>query len=406
MYVCRNEEGAGKEGGRERERERKRGEKKAGRRGRMSAFDEEARKLNDSVREADELLQRSVGAKAEAIHVPVIDISSFVRGEASHGQMEELDVERRVCVDKMRAACKELGVFALHGHGIPELTISDAFHTASRFFAFASVSEKDSVASSSDTHGYVGSASMARVYGRGERLDKRECFCVGPEGFEHKRNVFPTTSGDLWSAADLHRHTIQFHTAAGDLANVLCHVISLALSVEKKDVAVGGDWMSRAIGKNESLCCFNYYSSEGSNDVDTGEEFPAHTDWAAFTILTIRRGSDGLEVIVDGKWRSLTTNNTAHLEEEFIILVNVADFLSRWSNGAFSSPIHRVKRLHRQRTDEPRLSIAYFVGGVINPLEDVACAPVLAQGEIPRYDAISIRDYLQRNYDNTLGVRA
>ena len=142
------------------------------------------------------------------------------------------------------------------------------------------------------------------------------------------------------------------------------------------------------------------------NAHQAAEEFPAHTDWAACTLLAIGCGSDGLEVIVDDEWRSLrtTTEDMHESDDTYILLVNVSDFLSRWSNSYFHSPIHRVKRLRKHKEQDSRLSIAYFVGGVVDPSDDVACAPILSPGEQPQFEPVSIREYLELKYASTLGT--
>lgn len=85
--------------------------------------------------------------------------------------------------------------------------------------------------------------------------------------------------------------------------------------------------------------------------------------------------------------------------------MNVADFLSRWSNGAFASPIHRVRRPPADRASSARLSVAYFSGGVVHEVDGhLACEPLLAPGEAPRFAPISLGAYLERNYDRTLNA--
>jgi len=234
-------------------------------------------------------------------------------------------------------------------------------------------------------------------------------------------NTFPSTSGSQWCAGDLRRHSIEVHETFGCLEACLCRILTRALA-EEKGVDLDDCWMSEeAVGRNGSLCCFNFYSSHPSSPsaslADSGglrQEFPAHTDWGALTILAIQRGSDGLELIVDGDWRTLSTTPASdygrdpgpshdNASDEFMVVVNVADFLSRWSNGAFASPIHRVKRLPEDRGRGARLSIAYFVGGVVHEVDGrKRVRPIVNSDERALFDPISLGEYLKRNYDRTL----
>src|SRR4051794_5026194 len=87
--------------------------------------------------------------------------------------------------------------------------------------------------------------------------------------------------------------------------------------------------------------------SEVDQDKEVG--LGAHTDYECFTLL-LQSSTPGLEVLSpDGRWVS-----AAPLQGG--IVVNVADFLMRWTNGIFKSTVHRVVN----RTDQERFSIPLF----------------------------------------------
>jgi isopenicillin N synthase-like dioxygenase len=75
----------------------------------------------------------------------------------------------------------------------------------------------------------------------------------------------------------------------------------------------------------------------------------AHTDYECFTLL-LQDSNPGLEVLSpDGHWISAQPVDGG-------IVVNVADFLMRWTNEKYKSTIHRVVN----RTNKERYSIPLF----------------------------------------------
>lgn len=75
----------------------------------------------------------------------------------------------------------------------------------------------------------------------------------------------------------------------------------------------------------------------------------AHTDYECFTML-LQDSNPGLEILSpDGQWVSANPVPGG-------IVVNVADFLMRWTNGVYKSTVHRVVN----RTDQIRYSVPLF----------------------------------------------
>tara|TARA_R110002060_G_scaffold50829_2_gene61785 strand:- start:608 stop:1180 length:573 start_codon:yes stop_codon:yes gene_type:complete len=96
----------------------------------------------------------------------------------------------------------------------------------------------------------------------------------------------------------------------------------------------------------------------------------AHSDYECFTLL-LQDSNPGLEVLSpDGRWVSAEPVEGA-------IVVNVADFLMRWTNGVYKSTIHRVVN----RTDKERYSVPLFFS--INYDETVETLPSCVSEENP-----------------------
>lgn len=75
----------------------------------------------------------------------------------------------------------------------------------------------------------------------------------------------------------------------------------------------------------------------------------AHSDYECFTLL-LCSSSPGLEILSPtGRWTPAPP-----VPGSFI--VNVADFLMRWTNGVYKSTVHRVVN----RSKEERYSVPFF----------------------------------------------
>lgn len=75
----------------------------------------------------------------------------------------------------------------------------------------------------------------------------------------------------------------------------------------------------------------------------------AHSDYECFTIL-LSSTEGGLEILSpDGVWTAATVKEGA-------FVINVADFLMRWTNDLYTSTVHRVVN----RTTEERYSVPLF----------------------------------------------
>ena len=121
------------------------------------------------------------------------------------------------------------------------------------------------------------------------------------------------------------------------------------------------------------------------------------SDWSLYTIVIMNAA--GSEVIENDTWKQVSI-----LENEVTVVINVADFLQRWSNNVFVSPIHRVQIQPSRTCSEARISLAYFVGGCVDP-EDCRKIPVIcSDGENEHFRPVGMKDYLDRNYSLTQGI--
>ncbi len=163
----------------------------------------------------------------------------------------------------------------------------------------------------------------------------------------------------------------------------------LATLMQLMDLALEVPPPGLSAGFQEPVNAFKLSNYPVNGGDGIGEGYGAHTDFSGYTFLSQdtnaafpKQGS--FQVFVDGEWRSVPPKQDT-------ILINAGDFIERWTNGAYKSPLHRVV-FSKNRT-VPRLSIVYFT----SPANDFVVEP-LAQccsEDVPaKYKPIVAGEYL------------
>ena len=90
----------------------------------------------------------------------------------------------------------------------------------------------------------------------------------------------------------------------------------------------------------------------------------AHSDYGSLTLLFQRPGQPGLEILspAEKTWAPVPVLSDDNEESFPLILVNVGDLLSYWTDGKLKSTVHKVSfQLEQKRSPtSTRYSIAYF----------------------------------------------
>lgn len=237
--------------------------------------------------------------------------------------------------NQIRAACEQIGFFAITHHNINDFTIKRAWDSSRAFFDL-SIEEKQQSMSENTTeypYGYEQSESLTRGKARddapseknekdkqddknGESFpDLKETFAIGPShadsGMPARR--FPEEPREFMS-------TIQdYYTAMEDLASRLLRLFAIALELPP-------DWFQDKFDRHQSaLRLLNYPNLDDGLEPAPGQlRAGAHTDYGALTIL--KSGGPGLQVLLKDEWI-----NVPFLEDAFVI--NVGDLMQRWTNG-------------------------------------------------------------------------
>jgi len=120
----------------------------------------------------------------------------------------------------------------------------------------------------------------------------------------------------------------------------------------------------------------------------------AHSDYQCFTLL-LTSTTPGLEILKpSGQWHV-----TSYIPDTLI--VNVADFLMRWTNGLYKSTVHRVVN----RSAEARYSVPFFFS--VNYDTVIETLPTcLKDGEETKWKVIRAGEYILERVNATTAYGA
>ena len=314
--------------------------------------------------------------------VPVIDLAPARTGAA----------ERLRVAAAIDAACREIGFFAIDGHGVPARVVDELRAVAHAFFALPredKLAARHPVAGTNRGYHPAGGEALSTANDAPAPPDLKEFFHVGPvdvgadayytsaEGRQHfAPNVWPAAPAGFAPAATV------YYRAMSDLVRSLMRLAALALSV---DETFFDDKVDRSVGTMR----LNYYPAQARLPTPGQLRAGAHTDYGGFTILSGEDVPGGLQVRTrDGRWVDVATTPTR-------FVVNIGDLLMRWTNDRWLSNMHRV--VNPPAGDgRPRLSIAFFN----HPNYDVTIECLASQGPA-RHPPVRSGDYRDLKYAKT-----
>src|SRR6266566_1162491 len=215
----------------------------------------------------------------DAVSVPVIDLAPA----------------RAAAADRLRvaaaidAACREIGFFAIDGHGVPARVVDELRAVAHAFFAMPredKLAARHPVAGTNRGYHPVGGEALSSANDEPAPPDLKEFFHVGPvdvgsdayytsaEGCRHfTPNVWPAAPPDFERAATV------YYRAMSELVRSLMRLAALALSV---DETFFDDKVDRSVGTMR----LNYYPAQARLPTPGQLRAGAHTDYGGFTILS------------------------------------------------------------------------------------------------------------------------
>jgi isopenicillin N synthase-like dioxygenase len=303
--------------------------------------------------------------------IPVIDFADARSSDPSRrsGAMREI-----------AAASRDLGMFLIADHGVPDALIDAHFAVARAFFAL-DLEEKRAidVSRSNCFRGYE--AFGTQTIDPATPGDLKEGFIMGPDLPPHHPHViarFPNTGANIWPRrpAGMRAHMERYVDAMNELGREIAAALARSLGLS-------ADYFRAALTEPLIYSQLLYYpalpAEAGENRFGAG----AHVDWGMLTIL-LQDDVGGLEVRArDGTWYAAPP-----VPRTFVIILG--EMWLRLTNGAYRSATHRVAR---NTSGRGRYSMPTFFDPAYD--ERIACIPQCAPatGE-PRYAACTVAEHM------------
>ncbi|NKB58051.1 MAG: isopenicillin N synthase family oxygenase [Alphaproteobacteria bacterium] len=305
--------------------------------------------------------------------VPVVDFAPFLSGSSA---------DKQTVADAIGAACEGIGFFYLTNHGISPETIRGIFDAARRFFDVPLEQRMDPALLISPEHSRGYQPVGARLYPDTAAPDVMEAF-------KYQREL-PLDDPDILAGDRIQqsnkwprglpgwRETLlgYFEAVDGVAANLL-RTFALTLDVEE-------DYFLGFYEKPLTQVSLLHYPPAPPTDGLYGNR--PHADATAFTIV-LQGDVPGLEVQTpSGRWATVPP-----IEGSFVI--NIGDYMARWTNDRFRSTKHRVVN----RTGQERFSVPYFAIPDYDAV--VECVPTCqGPGDPPKYDPLHVGRSIQQKF--------
>jgi len=292
-------------------------------------------------------------------------------------------------------ACREIGFFAITGHGVPDRIVDDLRAAGHAFFsrpAAEKLAARHPVPGTNRGYHPVGGETLSASRDAPAPPDLKEFFHVGPVDTRDDAAYYTSALGrrhfepNIWPAAPagFERAATAYYREMSDLVVFLMRLAAVGLDV---DEAFFDDKVDRSIGTMR----LNYYPAQPAAPQAGQLRASAHTDYGGFTILSGEDVAGGLQVQTrGGMWIDVATTPTT-------FVVNIGDLLMRWTNDRWLSNMHRV--VNPPPAGGPgaaRLSIAFFN----HPNYDVLIECLPSQGRAKHAPVVS-GDYRDLKYAKT-----
>lgn len=309
-----------------------------------------------------------------------------------HGQIPVIDItplrdgsDPKSVARALHQASVGLGFIYISGHGIPDAIIDDARAEACRFFDQPDEA-KQTVTVSSKHRGWLGQGGAKMD--DDAKADLKESFIWGFED-EQGRTAedHPLRGVNNWPAnpANLQSASMAFFRHAHDVAHHLMRGFALGLDLPE-------DFFLKTASRPLSRASYVFYPAQSEELGEDQFGVGPHTDFGILTVLA-QDSVGGLQVEdSNGDW----------IEAPPIpgtLIVNVADLLSRWTDGFYKSTPHRVVNSSGRR----RLSLVLAFDP--DPETMIDAREVFGADYQPKQDAISCGDYLLWRFERAFAYR-
>jgi len=295
--------------------------------------------------------------------IPIIDLEPLL-----HGTQED----QALVIREIGQACREIGFFYVINHGVPAALVGQVFDQAARFFALPdSVKAEIAIEKSACHRGWfkVGGENLDPAK-QTQSGDLKEGVKIGRDlSAEHPLVVAgtPLHGPNQWPDLPGWRAVMQeYYTAMEALGARLLQAFASALGLEQNYFDA---WLEAPMTTLGPL----HYPPQRGHITEAQLGAGAHTDYGCLTMLA-QDDAGGLQVRAKtGVWI-----DAPPVPGSFV--VNIGDMMERWTNGVFTSTLHRVINV----SGRERYSVPFFFDPDFDtPVECLETC--LRVGEAPKY---------------------
>jgi isopenicillin N synthase-like dioxygenase len=311
-----------------------------------------------------ELDSALVARRVSLTEIPVIDMAPFLQGNAQ---------ARAEVAEKIGAACRNIGFFYITNHGVPAELIGRVYAEAARFFSQADAAKAEIAIENSTVHrGYfkIGAENLDPAKQKRDG-DLKEGIKIGRDlGFDHPlvQAATPLHGPNQWpeNLPGWQAVMQDYYDVMEALGRQLMRAFALALGLEE---GYFEQWLNTPMTTLGLL----HYPPQTGRITEAQLGAGAHSDYGCLTMLA-QDDAGGLQVLErGGNWL-----DAPPIPGSFV--VTIGDMMERWTNGVFTSTLHRVINI----SGRERYSLPYFFDPDFNA--EITCLPTcLAPGDTPKY---------------------
>ncbi|MFK7970992.1 MAG: isopenicillin N synthase family dioxygenase [Bacteroidia bacterium] len=315
-------------------------------------------------------------------HIPTVDLNDYRQGNPE---------QKAAFVKALGDSFSQIGFAIVKNHGVGQDTIDGAYSSFQEFFALSD----DVKQGYEDPHvaGQRGYTSKGKEHAKGRNVgDLKEFYHIGQivEDNDPIKSVYPD---NIWvnEVPQLKDFGVSVYKALEDSGRHLLRAIAeyLGLPVDYFDPKIHHG--------NSILRPIHYFPITNPDEVPDGAVRAAeHEDINLITLL-LGASAEGLQVMgSDGAWIDAKPNPDE-------IVINVGDMLQRLTNNLLKSTTHRVVNPPREKMNQPRYSMPFF----LHPRAemDLTCLDSCVDGERPlAYEPITAGEYLEERL-REIGLR-
>ena len=306
--------------------------------------------------------------------IPVVDITPLRDGSNPQQVARAL-----------HAASQNLGFIYIKGHGISKTVIDAARENAYSFF-HGSEKDKATVTVSSAHRGWLkqGGAKMQDD----AKADLKESFIWGYQDINGATPLDHTLRGtNQWPdfVPDMQTKSMEYFHQAHKVAHHLMRGFAIGLDLDENFfLSTSSQPLSRA--------SYVYYPKQPEDMGNKQFGVGPHTDFGVLTVLC-QDNVGGLQVQdLNGEW--------VHAPPiENSLIVNVADLLARWTDGAYKSTMHRVVNT----SGRERLSLVLAFDP--DPDTMIDARDIYGNNHQTQNDPITCGDYLNWRFEKAFSYR-